>query len=72
MVVTLKECRKAGTVIHDKSATLCALRGDGAVSQEELGNGNRAVAGTDARSCPLSIEAPGLLGSVELCLASQT
>lgn len=31
MFVTLEECGKAGTVIHDKSPTLCALCGDAAV-----------------------------------------
>lgn len=57
MFVTLEERGKAGTVIHDKSATLCTLRGDDAVSQEELENGNRA-AGVSAPCLASSVLVP--------------
>lgn len=39
MFVTLEERGEAGAVVHDKSAALCALRGGGAVGQQELGDG---------------------------------
>lgn len=43
VLVTLKECGKTGTIIHDKDATLGALCGNAAVGkgQEQLRNGTQ-------------------------------
>lgn len=73
MFVTVEERGEAGTVVHDKSAALCALRGGGAVGQQELGDGS-SCRGHGHYTILLRLNTvtyPGLLGSVELCLASQ-